>query len=275
MENASHSYALNIKTSSGQSYQDALAKLYLSEFTGIEEKPQEIVFHYAQESEMLEALDSISSNAESLQIKTNSIEDQNWNALWESQYPDVVIGSICQIRAEFHEINKKVQNSILISPKMSFGTGHHPTTALMIEGMAKIDLEGKSVLDLGTGTGVLAILAEMRGAKEIVGVEILPHALENAKENGMLNKSNVEWVLGEISDLDEGTFDIVLANINKNAIVSISASLVSKCAKGGNLLLSGFYERDIAELRSVFENLGMEYSYQKSEQEWSLLVLKR
>jgi ribosomal protein L11 methyltransferase len=176
---------------------------------------------------------------------TETIEPQNWNEVWESGFDPVVVEGFCTIRAHFHGTEISTPYVVVITPKMSFGTGHHATTQLMMMGMSDIDFAGKSVLDFGTGTGVLAILAGMLGATDILGIDNDEWAVNNAIENLARNDSEQIAILqASITDIPEKAYDVVLANINRHILLQYMNELFSKTAKGGQLLMSGLLTED-------------------------------
>ena len=186
----------------------------------------------------------------SFSFEKERIEQTNWNAEWEKNFEPVLVDDLLVIRAPFHEPNKKVKHEIVIMPKMSFGTGHHDTTWLMCKQIFDLELKDKSVLDMGCGTGVLAILAKKLGAAKVVGIDIDEWSVENAIENCASNNcSDIEIKLGDKEILDSYTeFDIILANINKN-VLKVQIPLYSRLLKAnGFLLLSGFFNTDVEEL---------------------------
>jgi ribosomal protein L11 methyltransferase len=178
-----------------------------------------------------------------------TIKEQNWNEVWESNFQPVVVDNFCAIRANFHEPIKNVDHEIIITPKMSFGTGHHATTHMMIQQMKEIDFSGKVVFDFGTGTGILAILAEKLDAASISAIDVDTWSIENAKENIEKNGcSNITIQLS--STIPSQTFDIILANINKNVILQYLPQLKKRMNVNSCLLLSGLMitdEKDIVE----------------------------
>ena len=182
-----------------------------------------------------------------IQYVVTPIETKNWNEEWEKHYFEpIVIGNECVIHSSFHKNIPAAKYDIVIDPKMSFGTGHHETTSLMIGELLKIELEGKTVLDMGCGTSVLAILASQRGAKKIVAIEIDTWCVENSIENIALNKvENIEVLLGGAELLKDMQFDIILANINRNILLADMAKYAACLSSGGELYMSGFYEEDI------------------------------
>ena len=181
------------------------------------------------------------------------VESKDWNEEWEKNYfKPIRIGNDCIIRASFHEPEPGYTYTIIIDPKMAFGTGNHETTYLMISEMLKLDLEGKELLDMGYGTAVLAILAKMKGAKRVVGIDIDEWAYNNALENTRLNHTtDIQIALGGAEQIPAfGTFDIVFANINRNILLNDIKSYASCLKPGGLLYMSGFYKEDIPAIEA-------------------------
>ena len=176
------------------------------------------------------------------------IPEKNWNEVWESHFTPVIIDDFVAIRADFHLPVRGVQHEIVITPKMSFGTGHHSTTKMMIEQMKEIDFAEKTVLDFGTGTGILAILAEKLGAKNVLAIDNDDWSIENAKENFQRNNTtNIELSKKPIDQIAQ-KFNIILANINKNVILENFSMLAMYLAKRGILLCSGLLKEDEEEI---------------------------
>lgn len=190
-------------------------------------------------------------------INAEEMVDKNWNEVWESNFEPVVIADKCLIHASFHTNLPKCDYNILINPKMSFGTGHHATTSQVMTLMLDIDFNGKTVLDMGCGTAVLAILAEMRGAKSIVGIDIDEWPCENSRENIALNNcKNISIIQGDATAIGNAKFDIVLANINRNIILADIAYYVKALNKGGLLFTSGYYTEDLDLIVQAATKLG-------------------
>lgn len=199
------------------------------------------------------------------------IPGQNWNEVWEREFPPVLLENV-SIVAPFHSEDFRIGRVIEIEPKMSFGTGHHATTSLMCNAMDSIDFRQAKVLDMGTGTGVLAIFAEMLGAQKVVGVDIETWAVENAKENALRNECrNVDVVLGDIDAVTDGGYQVILANINKNVLLSHLSSYHSLLTKSGVLLLSGFFTFDNDSLVTAAEECGFQLQKTYEKENWSCL----
>jgi ribosomal protein L11 methyltransferase len=201
----------------------------------------------------------------------------NWNAEWEKNFEPVFVDELLCVRAPFHEKNNKVKHEIVIMPKMSFGTGHHQTTRLMCKQMFETDLKNKRVLDMGCGTGILAILAKMLDANEVLGIDIDEWSVENALENCATN-NYPEIILkkGDVDLLeDEKNFDIILANINKNILKSQIPTYSKKLVKDGKLFLSGFFTTDVEELRGLAGKNNFKFLETLHENEWAMMVLEK
>lgn len=195
-----------------------------------------------------------------IEINAEFIEGQDWNAEWEKNYfKPIVIDDRCVIHSSFHTDIPKCEYDIVIDPKMAFGTGHHATTSLIINELLNMDLENKTVIDMGTGTGILAILAAMLRAREVYGVEIDPFAYENALVNTKINgHPEVAVINGDRSALESLPMcDLFIANINRNIITEDLPYYVGKLKSGGTMLLSGFYETDIDVVMNEASPLGM------------------
>ncbi len=206
------------------------------------------------------------------------IEGTDWNAEWEKHYfKPIVISGKCVIHASFHSDVPKALYDILINPKMAFGTGHHATTSLIISRMLEIPLEGRKVIDMGTGTGILAILASMRGASLVTALDIDPMACENAKENLLLNSvDNVRVLLGGAEKLSEAPLsEIFIANINRNVITADIDCYSRRLAKGGKMLLSGFYLQDVPIVAGAAEKAGLGNPCSEDLDQWACLSLEK
>ena len=206
-----------------------------------------------------------------LEFSSNNIPGQNWNEEWEKNYfQPIVIGTDCVIHSSFHTNIPEAKYDILIDPKMAFGTGHHETTSLMLEELLKLDVDGKSFLDMGCGTAVLAILASMKGAVHVLGIDIDQWAINNALENIQLNNSPaIEILTGGAELLDfTAPFDIIFANINRNILLADMAAYTAKMVEGSLLFMSGFYETDLPIIREKAESLGLTYVNHNSKNNW-------
>lgn len=206
-------------------------------------------------------------------IRKEIIPDQDWNATWESSYEPVVIDSTCRIRAPFHEADSTFIYDLCIEPKMSFGTAHHETTSQIIKLMLNEDFKGKDVLDMGSGTGVLAILARKLGSAMTVAIDNDEWAYRNALDNVKLNDENDIIVeLGDADSLNDRQFDIIIANINRNILLRDMHEYVKCLKKNGKIFFSGFYEADLQLIIDEAERLGLTYSNHIKENEWTAAV---
>jgi ribosomal protein L11 methyltransferase len=203
------------------------------------------------------------------------IEQTNWNAEWEKNFDPVLVDDLLIIRAPFHEPVKSVKHEIVIMPKMSFGTGHHDTTWLMCKQLFELNLQNKSVLDMGCGTGVLAILAKKLGAGKTVGIDIDEWSVENSRENCVNNNcTEIELKLGNKELLENyAFFDVILANINKNVLKEQLPYYAKLLNSNATLLLSGFFTTDTEELQKQAESLGLTLIQTYSRNNWAVMKL--
>lgn len=227
---------------------------------------QENEFNNVQLKSVVDNLGALFSN---IQYESNQIADRNWNEEWEKNFDPIIIDDILLIRAPFHDIENKLPNEIVIEPKMSFGTGHHSTTSSMIKMMANIDFKDEEVLDMGCGTGVLAIYASQKGASKILAIDIDTWAYENSLENIERNKiSNINVVLGDTNAIANKKFNIVLANINRNILLNDMENYKNSMLTESKLLLSGFYTEDLPIIQEKANELGLTYQNHISDKNW-------
>jgi ribosomal protein L11 methyltransferase len=207
----------------------------------------------------------------------DTIEKKNWNEEWEKNLEPIFVDDRCLIRAEFHKIEKKYPYEIIITPKMSFGTGHHQTTYLMIKSQMGIDHVDKRVMDAGCGTAILAIMASKLKAKEVEAFDIDEWSVINGKENIENNHcTNIQLHQGKIEEMKfTGKFDIVLANINKNVLLAEMKIYASYLEKNGQLLLSGFYTKDIDDLLFEAHRHGLAEVNRDERETWAALLLRK
>lgn len=205
----------------------------------------------------------------SIEYSHEVIETKNWNAEWEKNFNPIIVEDQCLIRAPFHTDTPKTEHEIIIEPKMSFGTGHHETTFLMLKTMLEIDFTDLNVLDMGCGTGVLAILASFKGAKEITAIDIDEWAYTNTLENIEKNNcSNIKTYQGDASLLTNQQFDIVIANINRNILLEDIKHYAKVLKAGGTLLLSGLYEKDLPMIKEETTANNIEYISYYEKHDW-------
>jgi ribosomal protein L11 methyltransferase len=207
------------------------------------------------------------------QYMMTQIEERNWNAEWESNYPYVLIEGKCMVRAPFHEKDPNVEFDIVIEPKMSFGTAHHDTTAQMLKLLLEEDVMGLDILDMGCGTGVLAILAMMKGAGSVTAIDNDEWAFENTVENMKRNNIHDQTILlGDATKLGAKKFNLILANINRNILLKDMHYYTDCLAKGGKLFMSGFYEADLPAIKTEALRLGMNFVKHISSNNWVAAV---
>ncbi|MDE7134359.1 MAG: 50S ribosomal protein L11 methyltransferase [Rikenellaceae bacterium] len=204
------------------------------------------------------------------------MEDVNWNAVWESNFSPIEVNDRCVVRAPFHSV-PKVEYDLVIMPKMSFGTGHHATTCLMLKHLLERDIEGLRVLDMGCGTGVLAILAAKRGACHVDAIDIDEWAAENARENITENNvaERVEVMLGDASLLKGRCYDLIVANINRNILLADMSAYADTLSNGGTLIISGFLGIDCDILTQKASSLGLREECRTCRDDWHSIVLRK
>ncbi|MBR2298829.1 MAG: 50S ribosomal protein L11 methyltransferase [Bacteroidales bacterium] len=207
-----------------------------------------------------------------LSYTTNFIKEQNWNAVWEASFEPIVIGK-CTVKAHFHKGLPRTKYTITITPKMAFGTGHHQTTSLMMEVMQKEEkfIRDHKVLDMGCGTGILAILAaKMKSATPVHAIDIDPTAVFSVRENAWKNRvhEKIDSRCGDASLIQAGKYDIILANINRNILLQDMATYTRGLLPGGVLVISGFYTQDLQMLTEEASGCGLEYEYHLEKENW-------
>ncbi len=204
-------------------------------------------------------------------------EDKDWNEEWEKNFfQPIIIGDRCVIHSTFHTNVPEAEYEILINPQMAFGTGHHATTSLIIGELLDAELKGKSLLDMGCGTSILAILASMRGADPVTAIDIDDWCVSNSKDNIALNHvENIQVELGDASLLAGRMFDIVIANINRNILLNDMKHYVACMHPGSEIYMSGFYVEDIPYLREEGEKLGLVFDHYREKDNWSAIKLMK
>lgn len=206
-------------------------------------------------------------------LKKELIPDQDWNATWEASYDPVIINELCRIRAPFHKVEGTYKYDLVIEPKMSFGTAHHETTSQIIELMLQSGFSGLNVLDMGSGTGVLAILAKKLGSAMTVAIDNDEWAYRNALDNIRLNDENEIVVeLGDATSLNDRQFDVILANINRNILLRDMKEYVKSLVENGRIFFSGFYEEDLVLITKEAEHLGLKYVNHVTKNNWTAAV---
>jgi ribosomal protein L11 methyltransferase len=270
------SFELSPKTPWSDILTAYLAELGFESFVDADAGFQAYIQEDLFDAEALKSLDVIANPPEELTLNysVKIIEAQNWNATWESSFEPVIIDDDLAIVAPFHADFPQTKYTIVIEPKMSFGTGHHQTTRLMSKALFHLESIPERVLDMGCGTGVLAILAEKLGAKSLLAVDVEQWAFENTIENAERNAcQNIKAEHGDVKNIIDQEFDLILANINKNVLKADMNHYAACLPSGGRLFLSGFFTSDNNELLDVAKkcNLALDKTYQ--EENWSCLTL--
>lgn len=245
---------------------------------------EEIMKAYIQvnlynEEELKSALANFPIDVEAIEYTYTEAENKDWNEEWEKNFfQPIIIGDQCAIHSSFHKDIPKVKYDIVINPQMSFGTGHHETTSLIINELLEADLTHKAVLDMGCGTSILAILAHKRGASPITAVDIDEWCVANSKDNCELNQiDDVDIHLGDaqiLAKLDR-TYDFIIANINRNILLHDMGLYNEVLNNGGKLLMSGFYTQDVAMLREKAESLGLKFEHTNARNNWACLMVSK
>lgn len=244
---------------------------FVEETDGIKGYIQQPQFN---ESILKETIKNIPLENTQISYSVHLMEDKDWNEEWEKNFfQPIVIGNRCVIHSSFHRNIPQTEYDILINPQMAFGTGHHETTSLIIEELLDADLENKSLLDMGCGTSILAILASMRGADPLTAIDIDTWCVDNSKENIILNDiNNISVELGDASSLKgRNPFDVIIANINRNILLHDMDSYVACMKKGSEIYMSGFYITDIPLIKERAESLGLEFVHHKEKNNWAVV----
>jgi len=231
----------------------------------------------AFDKQLLEEIKEKYAPVTPLVFQYDEIEKQNWNEEWEKNVEPIIVDDKCLVRAAFHKIDKPYEYEIIITPKMSFGTGHHQTTHLMLSAQMKMDHRGKRVMDAGCGTAILSVMASKLGATEVEAFDIDEWSVENGNENTENNNcSNIHIQLGKINEVNlTGTFDIILANINKNILLAEMQQYAAYLKPKGELLLSGFYEKDIPDLKAEAAMYNLREVRHQQRETWACLLLQK
>lgn len=267
---------LNPKTPWTEILIGELADLGFESFTEENDKLQAYInFDDYNKEKIFSFLENFKKADLSLNFEEKLIPRQNWNETWESDFEPVRVDSKLLIRAPFHEYEEGFDKVIEIQPQMSFGTGHHQTTYLLSKVLCDMDLKNKSVLDVGTGTGILGILASKKGAKSIIGTDIEPEACENAIENSARNNvSNFSILEGDLEIVPNEKFDVIIANINKNVLKKHMKGYAERSKKGSLLLISGFFETDVPELIEFAEQFDFIHDKTHLYDSWAVIQFK-
>jgi ribosomal protein L11 methyltransferase len=269
------SVRIKIAECSDEHIEVLIALLDSLEFEGINEQGCEVLAYIPTEKYDRSILElTLAGVKETFHAWIESEEkviEKNWNEEWEKNFEPVIIDNRCIIRAPFHKTTDVYEHIINIEPKMAFGTGHHETTSLMVSALLDMDIKNKTVLDMGCGTGVLGILAAMRGAKNITAIDIDRWAYESAIENSEKNNVPMQVLMGTEDTIPELEFDIILANINRNVLIEQAPKYVEHLNDTGRLFLSGFLEEDIEMLEATYVDLGLTPVNHASLGKWQML----
>jgi ribosomal protein L11 methyltransferase len=258
---------------SGENTEILMALLSEAGFTMFEETEFGVKAYVESRHFDSSALDSVLADfpvpGVTITTTTRTIPFTNWNAEWESNFQPVMVCDQVHVRAEYHAPDPNVRFDLVIQPRMAFGTGHHATTWLVMKSMLEMDLNGKKVLDMGSGTGILGILAGKMGAKSVFGIDHDPNATENANDNTIANGvPEAVFVTGDASILGTEQYQVILANINRNIILNDLPLYVNAGESGCNYLFSGFYEDDLIAVKEKAESLGLQYQKHDSRDKW-------
>ena len=265
----------DFETENEDQSEQLIALLSEQGFDGFEEAGNTLHAYIPETEFKEEAFAEIVAMFDSIAYTQSLVENINWNKQWEESFEPVMVDDFVAIRASFHQSITNVEHEIVITPKMSFGTGHHATTYLVMQQMRSLDIAGKTVIDFGTGTGVLAILAEKMGANEVLAIDNDDWSIENAKENISQNncaKINIEK--GDVFPTGK-KYDIILANITLNVIMANLSFIAQVTKPGTKILFSGFFKTDEAILIEALKNAGLKYLSSSQKGEWMVVVAER
>ena len=208
-----------------------------------------------------------------VEFEISDAENRNWNAEWESSFQPVEIEKFCRIRASFHDKKEGFKHDVVIDPKMAFGTGHHETTYMVTQQLMEVDLSGNTVLDYGCGTGILSIVSMLEGAHKVVAIDIEEDAVSNTLENIRINQvDGVRVVKGDLEVVEESSFHIILANINRHVLIAQSEALWKKMHTQSLLIMSGILRQDEALITDVYEKLHLRLQKRSERGEWICLT---
>ena len=247
-----------------------IARLMELGFDGFEEQPANLQAFIPEELFDADILTELLSRWQ-IGFQVSKLEEKNWNEAWEKDFQPVIVDDFCVIRASFHQPIPGIEHELVITPKMSFGTGHHATTYMMIKAMRALELQGRSVLDFGTGTGVLAILAAQLGADPVLAVDNDSWSVENAQENIAVNNT-AHIVVRQMDHIPaEGPFDIILANVNRHVILKELKAMGQQLKPTGVILLSGLLETDTELVEKELLKLNLPISVRLTREGWTCL----
>ena len=254
---------------------DAGFESFLNEDSVLKAYIQQSIYN---EKTLKDTLKNFPIDVDVIKYTYSEAEDKNWNEEWEKNFfQPIIIGTQCAIHSTFHKDIPKVDYDIIINPQMAFGTGHHETTSLIINELLQTDLKDKTVLDMGCGTSILAILAHKRGAHPITAIDIDSWCVENSKDNCELNGiKDINIKLGNADILSqEKPFDLIIANINRNILLNDMEKYCEVLNEGGTLLMSGFYTQDISILEEKAKALRMRTIRTNSKNNWACLIVQK
>ena len=255
-----------------------IAVLSDQEFESFDENEDFVLGYIPGESFQMDEITEICSSLHfSVSTETSSIADQNWNEVWEKNYfKPLLIAERCLIRAPFHTDFEPAEFELVIEPKMAFGTGNHETTSLVAEKILNLDLTGKTVLDMGCGTGILGMLASLKGAKSVMAIDIDTWSFESTVENARLNNINkLEAKLGDADLLGNETYEIIFANIHKNIIIRDLPAYEKVLQHGGSIYFSGFYAQDMPDVKAKAESLGLVETGFQEKNNWVVYSFRK
>lgn len=248
-----------------------MAELAEVGFDSFEDTPTGIKAYIPKDSwneHILQDIYLLSNPEFTISYQITEIEQVNWNEEWEKNFSPIVVEDLCTVRANFHPV-PNTRYDIVITPKMSFGTGHHETTYMMLQQLLPLSLEGAKVLDMGCGTGILAIMAALRGARDITAIDIDPWCVENATENVQQNDCSFITIKeGDVSLIAGEQYNLILANINRNILLSDIPAYTQALLPQGLLLVSGFYEEDLPAIKEKCQKVGLTYLSHIERNRW-------
>ena len=248
-----------------------MAELAEVGFDSFEDTPTGIKAYIPKDSwneQILQDIYLLSNPEFTISYQITEIEQVNWNEEWEKNFSPIVVENLCTVRANFHPV-PNTRYDIVITPKMSFGTGHHETTYMMLQQLLPLSLEDTKVLDMGCGTGILAIMAALRGARDITAIDIDPWCVENATENVQQNNCSFITIKeGDVSLIAGEQYKLILANINRNILLSDIPAYTQALLPQGLLLVSGFYEEDLPAIKEKCQEVGLTYLSHIERNRW-------